>query len=206
MRRKMTSIAAVVVAGILIAIAWYLFARPGQDSRTLELTRLQTQVARLEQEVQRVSPQPSNMPVRPVAPEPAPLPRTPVVAEPPDLVVSSILYSQQRRLAIINGRIVSVGEHLCGPESDVCIVHAAGEAEKKTAQQQEKKHGGHHDYKTLPDGGGATRRQSILGGSGAASLLRTVASAGIRQCHQCSRVNLRCRISRRNAQNVCALR
>lgn len=112
MRRKMTSIAAVVVAGILIAIAWYLFARPGQDSRTLELTRLQTQVARLEQEVQRVSPQPSNMPVRPVAPEPGPLPRTPVVAERPDLVVSSILYSQQRRLAIINGRIVSVGDRI----------------------------------------------------------------------------------------------
>lgn len=109
-RRYMAGLATVVVA--LIVSAWYFFASSPRDDRVSELARLEQQVARLEQEVQRASQQPQPNDARPRSAAPAPTPRVGAATARPDLVVSSILYSQQRRLAIINGRIVSVGDRI----------------------------------------------------------------------------------------------
>jgi Tfp pilus assembly PilM family ATPase/outer membrane murein-binding lipoprotein Lpp len=105
-RTRMMRIAAAVVAGVLILSAWYFMTRGGKDNRAAEVEQLQQQVARLESEVKRE-------PARPVQETAAKEERRPKEASAePELVVGSILYSSERRLAIINGRIVRIGDRI----------------------------------------------------------------------------------------------
>ena len=103
-------VAAGVVAGALMATAWYLMASTARDSDAADLARLERQVAQLERDVQRASAPPKE--TEPAASaHTAPRSSAPVSTE-PELVVGSILYSPQRRLAIVNGRIVGVGDRI----------------------------------------------------------------------------------------------
>jgi hypothetical protein len=119
-RTKMTRIAAGVVASALILIAWYFFTNSTRDSRASELARLEQQVARLESEAQRASAQRAGAQETRPSPAQSPsgagvgdaTPRSREVSAEPDLIVSSILYSSQRRLAIVNGRIMRVGDRI----------------------------------------------------------------------------------------------
>ena len=106
-RTRIAPIAAGVVVTVLIIGAWYFFAGTGRESRT---------------PVQPASPQvaPPSSPSPPPPPpsrdanvaEAPPKPGPTEVRAQPDLVVSSILYSSQRRLAIVNGRIVRIGDRV----------------------------------------------------------------------------------------------
>lgn len=121
-RTKMTRIAAGVVAGVLALSAWYFIASRGRDSRRAELARLEQQVARLESDVQRATARGTSAQEARTSPPPAPSEvavsaatpgrRSREVSAEPELIVSSILYSLQRRLAIVNGRIVRIGDRI----------------------------------------------------------------------------------------------
>jgi len=118
----MTRIAAGVVAGVLALSAWYFIASRGRDSRRAELARLEQQVARLESDVQRATARGTSAQEARTSPPPAPSEvavsaatpgrRSREVSAEPELIVSSILYSSQRRLAIVNGRIVRIGDRI----------------------------------------------------------------------------------------------
>ncbi len=113
-RMKLAGIAAGVLAAFLAIAAWYFLAGRAPANRAPELARVEPQVAQREPEADRASPGVSvAAPIAPLpAPQVTPQPRAAEVAAEPDLVVGSILYSQQRRLAIINGRIVRIGDRI----------------------------------------------------------------------------------------------
>jgi hypothetical protein len=99
-RTRLARVAAVVIVGALIVATWHFLARPRSD-RAPELVRQETPVV---------------LPRQEAAPELArrddarDTPRA-VNAE-PELVVDTILFSAERRLAIVNGRIVQVGDRV----------------------------------------------------------------------------------------------
>jgi hypothetical protein len=99
-RTRLTRVAAVVIAGALIAAAWYLLVRQ-RSIRASELVRQESPVV---------------PPSREAVPELAQrddVRETPsVVNADPELVVGTILISSERRLAIVNGRIVHVGDRV----------------------------------------------------------------------------------------------
>lgn len=109
MRRTLVRIAAAAIAVALVIAAWYLFGGAGRSDRAPELARLEQRVAELEAAARRASSAPSSSAtvpdVKPTPPEPEP-------AREPALVVGSILYSPQRRLAIVNGQIVRIGDRV----------------------------------------------------------------------------------------------
>ncbi len=115
-RTRMARIAAGVLAGVLAMAAWYFLAGRSPGNRASELARVERPAAQRAPEVS--SPQASTgvSVADPIAPPPAPRvtprPRATEVAAEPDLVVGSILYSQQRRLAIVNGQIVRIGDRI----------------------------------------------------------------------------------------------
>ncbi|HVQ12194.1 MAG TPA: hypothetical protein VMS40_01335 [Vicinamibacterales bacterium] len=97
-RAAMLFIPVAVIAGVMAGLAWYVLARPAQDGGTRP-------AAASPQRAPAVS-TPS------VAPQPPPRSQATTVVPEPKLAVTSILYSSQRRLAIVNGRIVGVGDRV----------------------------------------------------------------------------------------------
>jgi Tfp pilus assembly PilM family ATPase len=97
-RAAMLFIAVAALAGVMAGLAWYFFARPALDDDSRP-------AAAAPQRAPSVS-TPS------IVPQPAPRSQAGAVAPEPNLVVTSILYSSQRRLAIVNGRIVRVGDRI----------------------------------------------------------------------------------------------
>lgn len=90
-RRKSGFVAAAAIVAVLIVAVWYLYPRT-------------------EREVTQTSPpQPPN---RANVADATPAPRPAAPSPQPDLFVGSILYSPQRRLAIVNGRIVRIGDRI----------------------------------------------------------------------------------------------
>lgn len=108
--RVKTVVAAAVVAGAVTATAWYFMPGPARDNDAAELARLEQQVAQLEREVRRASVPPKE--AESIAPRQNPPTSSAQVSTEPDLVLGSILYSPQRRLAIVNGQIVGVGDRI----------------------------------------------------------------------------------------------
>lgn len=100
-RAAMAFIAAATIAGVLAA--WYFAAKRPQGSAPASAPRLPAP------SVITRSVAPEAPPPRPEAPPPRP---EALVTREPDLVVTSILYSVRRRLAIVNGRIVRVGDSI----------------------------------------------------------------------------------------------
>jgi len=101
-RTRIAPISAGVVVTALIVSAWYFSAGTPRDSRTP-----------VQPAPPQVTPPPSPPPSRDAnvaAAQPKPAPAE--TRAQPDLVVSSILYSTQRRLAIVNGRIVRIGDRV----------------------------------------------------------------------------------------------
>lgn len=105
-RTRIAPVAAGVAAGALIISAWYFFPGMGRERR-----------APVQPASPQVTPSPSPLPSPPPSRDAniADAPMKPGPAEvraQPDLAVSSILYSSQRRLAIVNGRIVRIGDRV----------------------------------------------------------------------------------------------
>jgi hypothetical protein len=93
--KEVARIAAAMVAGALALAAWYFITGSAPES---------------------APPAPAAVSVaRPSVPPPSddiPKPRATQATAEPNMVVGSILFSQQRRLAIVNGRIVRIGDRI----------------------------------------------------------------------------------------------
>jgi len=97
-RAAMVSIVVALIAGVMAGFTWYFFAAPAQDSGN--------------RPVPASPPRAISVGTPSVVPQPPPRDQADAVAPEPNLVVTSILYSSQRRLAIVNGRIVRVGDRV----------------------------------------------------------------------------------------------
>ena len=115
------------VAALLLVLAVWLFSRPASSTRTIPPTPVNPRPASVPDVIPaEIPPPPSTADLRSEPPSDRPPPTTPVTdvtprqtpsptpAEPADAepVVRSILFSAERRVALIDARIVGVGDHM----------------------------------------------------------------------------------------------